>query len=110
MANFRSPKNVSSDLQGYVLAVKVDGLVFAACLAAEDVSFLFIRIASISLIHSTHDSFERLLSGRRVQCLNAAPVFFPVCTIHANSPRFYLICSFWSGTSALSSRLSGEGG
>lgn len=58
MANFRRPKNVSSDLQGYVLAVKVDGLVFTACLAAEDVSFLFIRIASVLIIHLAHDSFK----------------------------------------------------
>lgn len=30
-------------MQGYVPAVKVDGLVFATCLAAEDVSFLFFK-------------------------------------------------------------------
>lgn len=74
VATFKRLKNVSSDLQGYVLAVKVDGLVFAACLTAEDVSFLFIKIASVLFIHSTHDSFMRLLLGRLVQCLHAPPV------------------------------------
>lgn len=58
-AYYSRPKNLSSDLQGYVFAVKVDGLVFAACLAAEDIAFLFIKIISVFLIHLALESCKR---------------------------------------------------
>lgn len=98
-------------MQGYVPAVKVDGLVFATCLAAEDVSFLFLRIISALVIHLAHDSLKGLLLERLVKLLHA----LPICPRLHDSRRlasllFGGVNGFGLGTSVLSSRYSGEGG
>lgn len=98
-------------MQGYVLAVKVDGLVFATCLAAEDVSFLFLRIISALVIYLAHDSLKGLLLERLVKLLHA----LPICPrLHDSrqlaSLLFGGVNGFGLGTSVLSSCYSGEGG